>query len=230
VICIHCLGTAGNTKDHVFPKSWYTQDTPENVQRPTAPSCLSCNNNLGKVEKILFIKLSACIDPLKAEASGINKKLLVSLGVGVEENILSKKEKIARIKEREKLLLEITPYNPTIKSFPGLGLHEGYPPEMHSTIKVPDKELKMVSMKIIRGLEYKYSNRYIIPPLIVKIYFIPDEISTTFVDNILKKHGLKETYGPGFQVHRAEAMDDTKPAVLYKITIWGTLNFYASVI
>ena len=170
--CIHCLTPITKlTKDHVFPRSWYTDNTPPEIQRWTVPSCQNCNEKFGKLEKELFIRLSLCIDPNKAEASGVNKKLLRTLGFG--ENI-SNKEKVIRKKKLENILLEVRPYEGQ-KPFPGLGLHEGYSPEMEKIIPVPEQYLIPVLEKIFRGTEYILGERYIKPPKLKYITYTKNQ-------------------------------------------------------
>jgi hypothetical protein len=57
--CVHCGNElADETRDHVFPASWYPSTTPPEVQRWTVPSCTKCNGGLGKMERELFIRLA----------------------------------------------------------------------------------------------------------------------------------------------------------------------------
>lgn len=229
MLCVHCLKDAGSTKDHVFPSSWYPDNTETSVQRPTVPSCASCNNNLGTIEKDLFLKLAMCIDPKKIGAQGLNKRFLVSLGIGVDPTEITPLEAKARLKTLLKLIRPATPYKPGIKALPGLGLHAGYEPEKHMVIPVPHEELTQVSEKIIRGLEYKLAGRYIQEPLRLKVYFIENFEAADRIDLLLENHGTKTAYGPGFLVERVETNDGTHPTMLYKISIWDTLTIYASI-
>src|SRR5712664_2404712 len=82
--CVHCfIELNEKTKDHVFPTSWYPDTTPTQVQRWTVPSCARCNGTLGRIERELFVRLALGTDPTKAEASGMSKTALRSLGIGV---------------------------------------------------------------------------------------------------------------------------------------------------
>lgn len=233
--CIHCLKTLyfktdnkdeKATRDHVFPNSWYPDNTPNQVQRLNAPACIKCNSGLGAMEKEVFTKLACCVDHEKIEASGINKKLLRSLGIGVDENITSR-DLSEREKRRKKLISEMTPYTPDIKAFPGLGLHEGYLPEDHMTIPVPE-ELKPVSEKILRGLEYCMGDRYIEFPYITEIYFPAAEKNVSSIYQLLAEYGVRESHGPGFKVERVESSDGSR-LVIYRVTIWGTLVIWGSI-
>lgn len=227
--CVHCLGEAGNTKDHVFPRGWYPENTPSNIQRPTVPSCAMCNNSLGGMEKELFIRMALCVDPDHPEAIGINSKLLRSFGLGIDENSVPLEEVEKRRKLLKKILNETKPYTPDTKAFPGLGLHEGFPPELQVTTPVPFKELEEVSKKIVRGLEYIFGGkRYIEKPYEVKVYFLEEKHEIRSLYDLLRKHGTQIPYGPGFYVERAAANDKTK-SVIYQIKVWNKLTIFGSV-
>lgn len=227
--CVHCLRDAGNTKDHVFPKAWYPEDTPSTVQRPTVPSCAICNNSLGAMEKELFIRMALCIAPDHPEAIGINGKLLRSFGLGIEENSLTPEEKEIRMKLLKKIINETKPYTSDTKSFPGLGLHKDFPPESQVTTPVPVKELEEVSKKIVRGLEYIFGGkRYIEKPYEVEVYFLDENHGIRSLYDLFKKHGTQASYGAGFHVERATAADGTR-SVIYQIRVWNKLTIFGSV-
>ncbi len=227
--CVHCLKETGATKDHVFPSSWYPDNTDPKVQRPTVPSCAECNNSLGAVEKRLFQKLVMCVDPSKAGASGIHKRLYASLGVGIDRSELTPKEAKTRMDTLLKLIRPAQRWHSGIKAFPGLGLHEGFKPEDHRVIPVPHDELIRVSEKIVKGLEYKLGNRYVEKPFKLEVYFVENPEVIQNVQDILQKYGAAGAYGPGFLVQRAEATDGPHPSMLYRIRIWETLSIYSSV-
>ena len=210
--CIHCLlETTEETKDHVFPKSWYTDDTPSWVERWTVPSCKNCNQKFGKMEQDLFVRLVPCINPKKAEMSGITNKLMCTFS--------------ARPHFLKWLLENLKPYSKDKKPFPGLGPHPETPINSQLYIPAPDGLLMPVLEKIFRGLEYKIGGRYIEPPLDLKIYHVFEEPK-----EIKKLLNFKSTVslGPGFRIERVVPDNQTIP-VFYKTTIWGTLISYASI-
>ena len=226
--CIHCLKDLdknSKSKDHVFPSSWYTNDTPANIQRWTVPSCLSCNNRFGKLEKDLFVRLAICIDPQQAEAAGITRKLMRTFGVGPDTGDLTNEEKEIRKKLLEEVLKDSFPYEDGIRSFPGFGPHDGFPPEMQRAIKIPVDLLTPVLEKIYKGVEYKLANgRYITNPDKLKVYHVdeePEEVSA-----LINKFAKDASLGPGFKIFRVAS--DQTTIVLYKAIIWGKWISYAS--
>ena len=143
--CVLCLNYSSNiTKEHVFPSSWYTNSTPDWVQRWTVPTCKSCNGKFGKMEQKLLVRLGLCTDPDKAEAYGIAKKILRSFGIGVDN--LPLEEVGIRRKLLKEVLSELKPYTKDLKFFPGFGLHEGFPPEMQLAIPPDIKRLDLIKL------------------------------------------------------------------------------------
>ncbi|HYV94623.1 MAG TPA: hypothetical protein VE978_22810 [Chitinophagales bacterium] len=218
------------TRDHVFPKSWYPDDTPNSVQRPTIPSCLECNNKLGSAERELFIRLAACFESSKAEASGIHKKYLVSLGIGVEHE-LSPEELAIRKKVRNKVVSEWRRPGTDSKErfFPGLELNSDIPPELQRVATLPTELLIVVANKIVRGLEYiNGNNRYIESPYTLELYAIPEQTEgAAMAFNTFSEYGIKSSFGPGFIVERVAATtSENYEMVVYKITIWGQIVIY----
>jgi hypothetical protein len=191
--CVHCLTPLPNkevSKDHVFPSSWYTDDTSPKVQRWTVPSCKKCNGRFGDLEKELFLRLAVCIDPDRAQAAGINRKLLRSFGIGPD---ISDREKEIRRKLRDKILAESTPYTGD-ETLPGLGQHQGFSPEAQSVMPIPADLLFAVLEKIFRGGEYILNKgRYIEPPHSIKIYHVHEEPAS--ITQMLRKFATTTSLG-----------------------------------
>ena len=228
--CVHCLENhARSTKDHVFPASWYPENTPAKVQRWTVPSCLKCNGSFGALEKELFIRLAMCVNPTKSEASGISKSALRSFGVGVQ--CLDPEERVCRTALLKKVWAETKPLPDLgpVPLLPGFGPHEGFATEQQRAITVPDELLQQVSGKVLRGCEYKLNHKkYIEKPYLLKIYFAHD-MAISDVTAFFEKMG-RTTLGPGFDVRRGESPPEEEGhIVLYRIIIWGTLKIYATI-
>ena len=224
--CVHCRkALIKKTKDHVFPKSWYPTNTPPTVQRWTVPSCPGCNGKYGEMEKDLFIRAAMCVGPVKAEAAGLSRKAVESLGVGAAG--LDPKERRHRQALKAKILKEMRPYKPGTEYFPGLGPHAGFPEAQQFEIPISEKLLKEVASKIVRGCEYVLGGKRIIEqPYAVEIYFA-HEHEIEDVLRLFDRFGPAQL-GPGFSVKRAVAHDERGTA-LYKIDIWGTWTIYASI-
>ncbi len=225
--CVHWHGPLKDkTKDHVFPSSWYPENTPANVQRWTVPSCRECNGKFGEMEKEVFIRAALCVGPVKGEAAGLSRRALESLGV--EAPGISLEEQRHRQALKAKIVKQINPYVPGTEHFPGLGPHAGFPEHAQYEIRIPAEHMKEVAGKIVRGCEYVLGKRRIIEdPYTVQIYFA-DEKRIGDVIRLFDSFGPVHL-GPGFHVTRAVAHDDPN-AVLYKIDIWGTWTIYGSIL
>lgn len=226
--CVHCLNPAGNTRDHVFPTSWYPDSTPGEIQRPTAPSCNPCNGKSGNAERHVLERLGLCIDPTKLESAGIAPKALRAVGIGADAD-LSAKEKTIRSKLKKKLLQQMSPYANVIGKpgvLPGFGPRDEFPKESQIAVSVNAESLKGVCRKIVRGLEYTIADRYVEPPYMLDVYFIDDDAAQL----VARGFGPPSLYlGPGFHVQRACSQADPKQ-VLYRIKIWDTLLVHGSII
>jgi len=155
VRCVHCSQPiTEQTKDHVFPKSWYPVTTPPGVQRWTVPSCKKCNWELGKIERELFIRLALCLDPNKAEASGLSSKAIRSMGIGAEG--ISLKESLHRRFLKVKIIRSMRRYELGTETLPGLGVHSGFPEHELLAIGIPEEQLRAVATKIVRGCEFAH--------------------------------------------------------------------------
>jgi hypothetical protein len=229
--CVHCGKTlTKTTKDHVFPDSWYPETTPADTQRWTVPSCSACNNRLGSIEKKVFSRLALCIDPRKAEAAGVSAKAMRSLGIGIEG--LAAEEAEHRRKQKLGLIAAIKPHEPAASAsiLPGLGSHVGFKDEELPQVKIPADLLHSVADKIVRGCEYSLSGRIVEEPYGIQIFFVHDHNVPDELARALKSSGAKEAHlGPGFSVIRVAA-HDAPESVVYKITLWGTLAFYAVIL
>jgi hypothetical protein len=214
------------TRDHVFPKSWYPTSTPPEVQRWTVPSCTGCNRELGKIEKELFVRLALCVDPRKAAAAGLSEKAVRSMGVRAEN--LTARERKHREALKSKILKEIKPYQASAAVLPGLGPHPGFPGHQQYQVEFAQSSIEAVAKKIVRGCEYILAqNRIVEPPYTEQICFAK-ESDIQGVLQIFKHFG--PTYlGPGFLVARAAAHDDPK-SVMYKIDVWDSWTIYGVIV
>jgi hypothetical protein len=212
------------TKDHVFPDSWYPTSTPVKVQRWTAPSCRSCNEHFGEMEKELFVRLALCVDPQKVGAMGLSKRAVRSFGV--EAGGISSEERQHREALRDKILREIKPYTSAAQphTLPGLGAHPGFPIDEMLQIEIPADKLQEVARKIVRGCEYWLANgRIIDPPYQVEIFFVNE--TPNDVLRVLASSGVNYL-GPGCRIRRAGAVDGSGVA-MYEIMVWTAWQFYA---
>lgn len=222
--CVHCLrATDDSTDDHVFPKHWYPDSTPQHIQRLTAPSCPKCNGTHGELEKDLFIRMIFCVADSEA-TSGLKARALRSLGLDTE--ILPGKEKQHREALLKRLRSEfITPAELEGKpgKIPGLGPPEGV--ESPGSVPIPWAAFRIIAEKIVRGCEFRLDHRFVEPPYGFSMSFQDSEM--VFPDDMpLPVQSID--LGPGCRIKRIVAPED-RNVVRYWITIWDTLHLYAAI-
>jgi hypothetical protein len=229
--CIHCRAeSVEQTKDHVFPSSWYPDSTPDETQRWTVPSCRCCNEKFGKLEKSLLIRLGLCIDPRKAAAMGLAERALRSLGIRAQG--ISAADKLHREALKGKILGELRPFRQDMKAhvLPGLGPHPEFPQEQQLALTISAEDVIAVLKKIIRGCEYWFEGGRIIeePPWEISIHFVqagdvPDPVRLAITP------AVPVHLGPGLRIQR-RAADDGSKAIVYRVEFWDALPAYAIIL
>ena len=227
--CIHCrVSLCEQTEDHVFPKAWYPDSTPQTVNRWTAPSCRRCNKESGEREQELLLYMGLCVDPRKLEAAGIAERVKRSFGIGVKG--LSPKETRIREARKNRVLASLKPFSENQQEhiIPGLGPHHGFPLKQQIALEIPSEAVYEVSKKIVRGCEFWLANgRIIDEPYDLSVYLAPQE-EIADVLRMFQPFGPIHR-GPGFRIRRAATREDPLSA-LYEIWIWDTWTIYCSIL
>ncbi len=209
--CVHCLkDNVPLTDDHVFPKSWYPENTPANIEKWTIPACLPCNNEHGKSEQDLLVRLGLCIAP--QYALGVVPKALRSIS-----SQYAKDEQDARHRKdkREKLLRQVLTGNdiPRASMYPNLGERWGRPLEQQHIITISAEQVRRLGEKIVRGIFYIEDGRFIEPPYVIEVHVVHDEnIAEVIV--LIDRFGKIYAREPGIIVHRAAVPEDTMYSLL----------------
>lgn len=220
--CVHCLKEVDEiTLDHVLPKAWYPKSN-DPSRKITAPSCLDCNNKLGRIEEDLLLVLSLCLDPNSNLSSGIQKKVLRSINPELGKNDIDRR---FRQKRKEALINRITLVDtPPISVFPGFGPVEGETYNKYAIIECDTSLLNSFAEKLIRGVVFYIYDSYIDSNLIFKFYFVGDELQLGFKEKFGEGQLLIE-YKKSFRVIRWVAENDPICGV-YFVEIWGKLKFF----
>ncbi len=224
--CTYCLKDTNNiTDDHIFPKKWYPKSTPKNMEKWQVPACYKCNNNFSKIENDLLIRFGLCIDPYEIKSLGISDKALRALDPKLGKN---PKDIKARSDKRKKILQEMFPVSqfPEENFFPNFGPNNGNINNSNHALLVPADSIIKISKKIVRGLTYKLSNKYITKDYDISIH-INKEPDVKFIDDILIKFGEKLIRGPGIIVKRA-CVESDPVCSLFSIRIWE--RFFVNII
>ena len=225
--CVHCLKMqVKNTWDHVFPKSWYPDSTPQNIAKWKVPICSKCNSNLGAVEEEFFRLVALCLNPDEPAAHGIVPRVLRSLRPTAGK---SQRENTIRESLRQRMLREAREGAAIPQSgiLPGLGERWGRPRDEQVAFLIPGESFRRITEKIVRGITFVVDQKFIEPPYSVNQFILDHDGSEPF-RQMLDSSGEIHSCGPGIVVRRAVTPDDRTTSV-YEIEFWGQFKTYASV-
>lgn len=227
-ICVHCLQRfEKRTWDHVFPRSWYPDTTPPNIEKWKIPSCAACNANYGRLEEDLLLRLGLSIDPAEQASLGVSDRVLRSLK---PEFAKSPKDAAARGRKLERIRRELKVVNrlPEVGVLPNFGLIPGLKYPAIVQIPIDHIAFEKLGQKIIRGLTYISTAQLIDYTYSINVYFLEDEKGRDFVA-LVQRRGATHESGPGIKVSYAFT-DEGGVASLWYIEIWGKLKLYGTVI
>lgn len=228
--CVHCL--ADNMRrnwDHVFPKSWYPESTPKDVEKWKIPSCMGCNNKLSKVEEDFLTVIAPCIDSEHTGARGVVKRVFDSINPDLAKNARDQK---ARIAKRQRLHKNIRAAQESSVGFahdvgvyPGLGERWDRRPGEGIPINLPAAWITQICEKIVRGIFYVKHERFIEPPFKI-VWYALDNDNSVEIRAFIDSHGVEYARGPGFIVRECMPPENNNYA-MYKIDLWGQFRMYA---
>lgn len=225
--CVHCLlESVELTWDHVFPRAWYPDNTPENLEKWKIPSCLACNQLHSKSEGDLLTKLALSIDPDDPLSSGIVQRALRATRAAEGRD-----PRDAELREaRRKAILERVLDGDEIPRqaiYPGFGPVAEQPANEQVAIPVSAAAIHRLAEKVVRGLIYLNDSRFVEEPFKIEQFVLDDEGSRP-IRQALAKFGETFERGPGIRVTRAVTPDD-RLSGLYEVEIWGRFKMYVSV-
>lgn len=223
---MHCLRNVEElTRDHVFPKAWYPDNTPQNLERWTIPACEKCNGEYGRLEDDLLFRLGMCLDPEEAKSSGITDKVLRSID---PECATTLKEKQIRQKKREQIKNEIVEWEnvPSRGILPNFGLQSDVSYSIYASIPILRDKLERLGHKIARGITYITDKSFIEDDCEITVVLAEDQN----VEPLLKSMSrvLKVYQRPGIKVECA-ITDERSDCRFYLIEIWGRWKMYTVV-
>jgi hypothetical protein len=224
--CVYCLDNFDKgTWDHVFPDAWYPVTTPQNLQKWEVPCCIKCNHEFGKLEQKLLLRFGLCVDPKKAESSGITDTVRRSLDPKYGKN---EKDKQKRKKTKEKIKREIYGLNiiPSNGFLPNFGSYVNDTPP-YLAIDIQPNELEAFSCKLVRGLTYVFDKSFIEKADKIEVIFTKDNNEVEEVNQKISRHGQIDCVGTGIKVGHVFSKD--KQLALYAIDIWDKLKIHAFV-
>lgn len=224
-ICVYCHKESDDrTWDHVLPLSWYPETTPKDMEKWKVPVCRSCNQKLGKIENALFKRLGLCLDPTEIASLGIAERALRAVRPSVGK---SEKDRLARAREREKLLEEVIHLEEVPEGvFPGFGAQAGVKYDEYHVLLIPEEWVQAYAQKLVRGMAFVLDKEPIPEDAIIELYIIKEDCDKGLM-KLLEGVGSVYHRGFGFQVVRSIREDGN--AWIYGFLIWQKMKFYVIV-
>src|ERR1700736_2070182 len=127
--CVHCLkDPVERNLDHVFPRSWYPDETPDNIEKWQVPSCIPCNTKYGKIESDFLSRVGLALEPEHPASRTVVQTAMRSMrpAAGRDE-----RDKMLRHARGKKILAETLQgaQIPKGATIPGMGERWGRPVE-----------------------------------------------------------------------------------------------------
>lgn len=229
--CVHCLRFYQYlTEDHILPESWYPKNTPPNIEKWVVPACERCNENLGKLEEDLLLRLGMCVEDSDFFASGINNKVMRMIKPQTAHDRESYNRKISALL---KVIDQMKPcpgdHESVLKN-----LNHWHGAKGGRAIRIPQKELVPFIKKMARGLEFKLRGKLI--EIGRKIIAYRPTQNNPDDDKLFKKFERRissclktATCGHGFIVNYG-VNPYNEGNVIYKILIWNKFELWTQII
>lgn len=222
--CVHCLKDGMDlNSDHVFPRSWYPNSTPADLEKWQIPSCIACNDRYGKLECDLIGRLGLVLDASNPASAGLAEKALRAIDPDAAK---SEGDASARDARAKKILRELYK-GEELKGkevVPGLGERWDRPLEEQLGISIPEHSLPAMTEKIVRGITFREDNAFIEADQKIKSFLVKDE-DVQDVKAMLDRAGQEFKREPGLVIRRARS----GAGDLYEITFWNQFKLYATV-
>lgn len=180
------------------------------------------------IEEILFLRWGGGVDPSdQVAAKGISQRAIDRINIFTAKNI-----NVAKIKARafSKLMKDFKKYDPKI-TLKGLGPKAGVRGEM--AFRSSGNAVYKFAEKIVRGLEFKFRDRYIEKDMVTQIYFMRlDEAKMEPYykqwQELIATNKFKANLGSSFVVEYGINPDQKyADQVIYDVKIWGHIEFWA---
>jgi hypothetical protein len=227
--CVYCLRVVDRrNRDHVFPSSWYPDNTAQNIEKPQVPCCYNCNNRFSTVENDLLLRFMFCFGWADSRAEGIPNRALRSVDPAQGKNERDRKHRFAK---RRRVLREIASASQKPLPSGGTGIVPGFGPEepgAEQSVVVPfrGESLDRFNEKLVRGFTYVQTDCLIGPTYAIENGLLREDKRASFLE---KLHGSTCSYGPGIAVTTGPR-DASDPVVAgMEFRIWNRLSLYSVV-
>jgi hypothetical protein len=170
--CVHCLKDPVElTSDHMFPKAWYPDATPENLEKWQIPSFDACNNRYSKIEGDLLNRVALALDTKHPASAGLIDAALRAMNPDAGRD---EKDVAARAGRAKKIMGAMFKGEeiPEDAIMPGLGERWGRPKAEQMAVQIPKASFTDMTEKIVRGLVYREDGAFIEAPYKIETYVV----------------------------------------------------------
>ncbi len=212
VKCIHCFSAAAVEADHLIPKSWYPDTTPADLNRPTVPSCKTCNRKLGRIEGKLFFRFALMLDPDDPASSGLADRAIRSVDPSVGRNEQDTRSRDSQNRTLNKELFDGA-------NLPPSSFLRGFEPNPAindvPSLPFPETELAQFIRKLVKGIAYWDKKEYLHDPISFAYSFSDRARTSKIID------GNTLNLPPAFQITTAKLVSTR----LVQASLWDSLRF-----
>lgn len=225
--CVHCLkDPVKRNWDHVFPESWYPDSSPDNVYKWQIPSCIPCNDELGRIENEFLRYVGLSLSAESPASRSVVQKVLRSLNPTKGKN---ERDRNVRASLRRRVLAEVLVGDAIPKTgvYPGLGKRWEGPSEQDAAVLVPAESFSRLTEKIVRGIFYLEERKFIEPPYHIEVFPLDPSVASP-IRQMIDRFGTEYAREPGIVVRRALAPDDGVSSI-FEIEFWQQFKTHAFV-
>ena len=202
--CVYCNFHKSITDDHVPPKSFFPKPRPSNLV--TVPSCLECNQGLGKDEEFFLGTFMFS----HAGVSEAGKKLWSEKINRMYDKNIGLKRKIAEHLKQSSL------YTPS-----GIYLGNGL------TISTDEKRFESVVNKILKGLYFFEYNQPLPNNAVITTLFMNQEDEFEPAEKVAPELKLGSRAWDGIFEYRFNRLADDPAGSIWLFRFWGQAYFWS---
>ncbi|MBW3565470.1 MAG: HNH endonuclease [Acidobacteria bacterium] len=225
-VCTFCGKEGEVTDEHIFPESWYPDDTPKNEPKWIAPSCYECNHvKYAPKEARIFPFLAMTAEPDHPGAKGIGQRGFRAADETQGKNDRDKAAR-ARVRELMRERMQIVKPHEVAEGADYLGWrHQNN--ELLTTY-VKEEDILPVIGKIARGVMYLVAGKRVDERYSVHPFRELSKVPSKFKD---RKSDYSTSCGPGIVVDIAFFQPHLEPpAGFLQMKVWDTHIWYVAII
>lgn len=231
--CTYCHVERATDGEHVFPKSWYPDNTPNTVQRLTVPSCRACNLRWQQVEESVGHDLLMVCDAEHPDTAGVVNRIMNGWDASRARSERDAKHRQGRVQRILKTIKWEKAHREA--SQVEAQLADGTTVLVSPAREIDPTALSALAEKFIRGLHYAEGRGDVPLDHIVRAVIVPSpglkevprDASAAFPETVVQvANGLRmnDRLKPGFLYGWAKVKDGS----IWSFRLWGHVMIVAA--